>query len=135
MKTHSISARLTAWYALTATATLACLFVAGYFMLEDHLVRQLDQLNHAQFNQLKARLGPSYQALTPQVIDERIRETTESGSALFYIDMHGPMTNRFFRSHNLRGRSIPDIVGQREFTTEVAEIGPLTISPRVATGC
>ena len=128
MKTQSISARLTAWYALTATATLACLFVAGYFMLSDHLVRQLDQLNVTQFNQLKAHLGPSYQSLTPPIIDERIRETTESGSSLFYIDMHGPMTNRFFRSHNLRGRSIPDIVGQREFTTEVAEIGPLRVA-------
>jgi len=53
---------------------LACLFVAGYFMLENHLVNQLDLLTAAQFNQLKARLGPGYRDLTPRVIDERIRE-------------------------------------------------------------
>ena len=128
MKIHSIGVRLTAGYAFTATATLACLFVAGYFMLHGHLVHQLDQLNVAQFNQLKSRLGPSYQALTPPVIDERIRETTESGSALFYIDMHGPMTNRFFRSNNLHGKSIPDIVGERQFSTEVAGIGSLRVA-------
>ena len=122
---RSIGRRLTTWYAFTATATLAVLFLAGYYMLEDHLIGQLDQLNTTQFNQLKARLGPEYRSLTPEVIDERIRDTTESASALFYIDMHGPMTNRFFRSHNLHGHSIPDIPGQRVFTVEVPEIGTL----------
>src|SRR6185369_1000453 len=41
----SIGARITAWYAFTSTATLACLFVVGYFMLEGHLIHQLDLLN------------------------------------------------------------------------------------------
>ena len=122
---RSIGRRLTTWYAVTATATLAVLFFAGYYMLENHLIGQLDQLNTAQFNQLKARLGPAYASLTPDVIDERIRDTTESASALFYIDMHGPMTNRFFRSNNLRGHSVPDIPGQRFFTVDVQDIGTL----------
>jgi len=124
----SISRRLTSWYALTATGTLTVLFFAGYFLLQDHLINQLDQLNTAQFNQLKARLGPDYRSLTPEEIDERIRDTTESASALFYIDMHGPMTNRFFRSRNLHGHSIPDIVGQRAYTVEVTEIGTVRAS-------
>jgi two-component system heavy metal sensor histidine kinase CusS len=121
----SIGRRLTIWYALTATSTLAVLFLAGFYMLENHLISQLDQLNTAQFNQLKARLGPEYRTLTPEVMDERIRDTTESASALFYIDMHGPMTNRFFRSNNLHGHSIPDLPGQRVFTVDVPEIGTL----------
>jgi signal transduction histidine kinase len=121
----SIGIRLTAWYALTATATLAVLFVAGYYMLENHLIQQLDALTAAQFKQLSARLGPNYKSLTPAEIDERIRVTTESGSALFYIDMHASMTNRFFRSNNLRGHSIPDIPGQRAFTVEVPDIGTM----------
>jgi two-component system heavy metal sensor histidine kinase CusS len=124
----SIGARVTAWYALTATATLACLFVAGYFMLENHLVNQLDLLTAAQFNQLKARLGPAYRELTPEVIDERIRDSTESASALFYIDMHHTMANRFFKSNNLRGHAIPDIPGQRAFTVDTPEIGPVRAS-------
>lgn len=125
---RSITRRLTAVYALTATVTLALLFTAGYFMLEKYLIGQLDQLNTAQFNQLKARLGPDYRALGPETIDQRIRDTTESASALFYIDMHGPMTNRFFRSNNLRGHSVPDIPGARVFTVEVPEIGVLRAS-------
>lgn len=124
----SIGTRLTVWYALTATATLAILFVAGYYMLQDHLIRQLDLLNEQQFRQLKSHLGPNYATLTPLMVNERIRDTTESASALFYIDMHGPMTNRFFKSSNLRGQSIPDIPGERAYATELSGIGELRVS-------
>jgi two-component system heavy metal sensor histidine kinase CusS len=48
----SIGSRITVWYAVTATTTLACLFVAGYYLLENQLVHQLDALNEAQFKQL-----------------------------------------------------------------------------------
>jgi two-component system heavy metal sensor histidine kinase CusS len=124
----SIGARLTVWYALTATATLAILFVAGYYMLQDHMIHQLDLLNEQEFKQLRSHLGPNYETLTPAVINERIRDATESGSALFYIDMHGPMTNRFFKSNNLHGQSIPDIPGQRAFRADVPGIGTLRVS-------
>ena len=124
----SISSRLTVWYALTATATLAVLFVVGYFMLEKQLIHQLDLLNEQQFKQLKAHLGPNYASLSPETIDERIRETTESASSLFFIDMHGPMTNVFFKSHNLKGQSIPDIVGEHAFAVEIPDVGVVRAS-------
>jgi signal transduction histidine kinase len=124
----SIGSRITVWYAVTATTTLACLFVAGHYLLENQLVHQLDALNEAQFKQLKYTLGPNYKTLTPSTIDDRIREATESASSLFYIDMHGPMTNRFFRSNNLRGQTIPDIPGERAYTVEVNGIGELRVS-------
>jgi signal transduction histidine kinase len=123
----SISSRITVWYAVTMTATLACLFVVGHYLLENHLIRQLDELNEAQFKHLKSTLGPNYQTLTPPLIDDRIREATESASALFYVDMHGPMTNRFFRSSNLHGLSIPDIPGERVYTVDVDGIGEVRV--------
>ncbi len=123
----SIGARITVWYAVTATATLACLFVAGYYLLENHLIRQLDALNETQFKQLKATLGPSYQSLTPTTIDQKIRDVTESASALFYIDMHGPMSNRFFRSNNLRGQSIPDIPGKHRYSVDMSGLSQLRV--------
>jgi signal transduction histidine kinase len=126
---RSIGARLTVWYAITATATLACLFVAGYYMLQDQMIHQLDQLNETQFKQLRTALGPQHQSLTPEVVNARIRDVTESASTLFYIDMHGPMTNTFFKSNNLHGQSIPDIPGERAYTTEVLGVaGQLRVS-------
>ena len=124
----SIGSRITLFYAVTVVATLACLFVAGHYLLEKQLIYQLDELNEAQFKHLQATLGPNYRTLTPQTIDDRIRDVTESASALFYIDLHGPMTNRFFKSNNLRGRTIPDIPGENVYTVDVNGIGELRVS-------
>ena len=124
----SIGSRITVWYAVTATTTLACLFITGHYLLENQLVHQLDELNEAQFKQLKYSLGPNYKTLTPATIDDRIREATESASSLFYIDMHGTMTDRFFRSNNLHGQTIPDIPGERAYTVDVNGIGELRVS-------
>jgi len=123
----SIGSRITLWYAVTVITTLACLFVAGHYLLENQLIHQLDKLNEAQFRQLKSSLGPNYQTLTASTIDDRIREVTESASSLFYIDCHGPMSNRFFRSSNLRGQTIPDIPGKRVYTVDVNGIGELRV--------
>ncbi len=124
----SIGSRITLGYAITLTATLACLFIAGNYLLERYLVKQLDELNEAQFKHLRAALGKDYASLTPQVIDDRIREATESASAMFYTDMHGPMTNRFFRSSNLRGQSIPDIVGENTYSVSMEGIGEVRVT-------
>jgi signal transduction histidine kinase len=124
----SVGTRITVWYALTLTATLACLFLAGHLLLEHYLVRQLDELNETQFKHLRATLGKDYAKLTPPEINDRIREATESASSLFYVDMHGPMTNRFFKSNNLKGQSIPDIAGEKAYSISVPEIGEVRVS-------
>lgn len=124
----SIGSRITLWYAITVTATLACLFIAGHFLLDRYLVKQLDELNEAQFKHLKATLGRDYAKLTPPEIDDRIRQATESASSLFYIDMHASMANRFFKSSNLHGQSIPDIAGERAYSIGMDTIGEVRVS-------
>jgi signal transduction histidine kinase len=123
----SIGARLAAWYALAATVTFACLTVAGYFMLENYLVHGLDLLDAAEFQQIKAHLVSDDRALSPQVIDERIRETTEYASVLFYIDVHSKDAGPVFRSSNLHGQTIPDVPHQRIFDTSMPGIGALRV--------
>lgn len=124
---RSIGSRITLWYVATLVATLASLFVVGDFLLERYLLRQLDELNEAQFNHLRATLGRDYGSLKPAEIDDRIRQATESASALFYVDMHGPMTNRFFKSRNLQGIAIPDLPGQKNYSIVVAGIGEVRV--------
>jgi len=123
----SIGARITLWYAITLIVTLAVLSIAGHYLLEGYLIRQLDKLTESQFKHLAATLGRDYATVTPQVIDDRIREATESASSMFYVDMHGPMTNRFFKSHNLHGLSIPDIVGQKTYSITVDGLGEVRV--------
>ena len=123
----SLGARLAAWYAFAATATLAGLFVAGYFLLHQHLLRGLDVLNAAEFEQIRARLGPDYRELDPVAIDERIREMTEYASVLFYVDIHGPASGTIFYSRNLQGQAIPDLKRASAFNAAVTGIGPLRV--------
>lgn len=123
----SIGARLAFWYALAATLTFASLSIVGYFMLERYLVHDLDLLNESEFKQIAARLGADHETLSAAIIDERIRETTEYASVLFYIDVHGKDVGTVFRSSNLHGQTIPDIPHQRNFNAELPDTGLMRV--------
>ncbi len=125
---RSISLRLAAWYALAATVTLAGLFVVGYQLLESYLIRGLDQLDAAEYTQIRAHLGPRYQTLTPAQINQRIRATTQYGQVLFYIDVHVPGHGVVFYSGNLGGRPLPDVPHRRRYDGSLPGIGPLRIA-------
>jgi two-component system heavy metal sensor histidine kinase CusS len=118
----SIGARIAVWYACAATATLALLFVAGYLLLERHLLHGLDLLNEAEFQQIEARLGPDYSSLSAPFIEMQIRETTDFASTLFYIDIHRHGAGAIFRSTNLNGVDIPDL-GQRNYSVVIPGVG------------
>jgi heavy metal sensor kinase len=126
---RSIGARLALRYAAAATATLVCLFVAGYYLLKINLVHGLDLMNRAEFAQISAHLGSDYASLNDRVIDARIRETTDYASVLFFItvdDPHGPVRPIFY-STNLRGLPIPDVPGQRTFNAVLPGVGELRV--------
>jgi len=124
----SIGTRITFWYALSATLTLACLFVAGYQLLQNYVIHDLDLLNATEFEQIKARLGSDYASLNPEVINERIRQTTEYASVLFYISIDSHGHGNLFRSKNLAGNPLPDVKGLRVFNGTMAGIGELRIA-------
>jgi len=123
----SIGARLTSWYAVSATTTLALLFIAGFVLLHERLIHGLDLLNDAEFEQIRAHLGPDYRTLTPEVIDKRIRETTDYASVLFYINIDTAEQRNLFNSTNLKGHTIPDVPGRRQYNADVPELGGLRV--------
>ncbi|MEO6798657.1 MAG: ATP-binding protein [Rhodanobacter sp.] len=125
---RSIGARITFWYALSATLTLACLFVAGYQLLQNYVIRDLDLLNATEFSQIKARLGSDYASLSPDVINERIRQTTEYASVLFYISIDSRGRGNLFHSKNLAGYPMPDVKGKRVFNGSLPSVGELRIA-------
>ena len=121
----SIASRSAVWYAISATATLAVLSVAGFYAMQNGLIRGLDLLNSSEFRRIETRLGPEYASLSSEAINERIRDTTDSASVLFYIDIHVQGVGTLFKSSNLHGNTIPDIRGQHEFNSVVPGIGEL----------
>ncbi len=125
---RSISTRLAVWYAAAATLTLACLFVVGYQLLQTYLIDGLDLLNSAEFEQIKAHLGNDYMTQSTRIIDERVRETTEFSSVLFYIELDSPQRGTVFSSRNLQALAIPDIPGQHRYNAELPRIGELRVA-------
>ncbi len=125
---QSISTRLAAWYAIAATVTLACLFVVGYQLLENYLIHGLDLLNTAEFEQIRARLGPDYRTLDSEAVKQRIRKTTQYASVLFYFEVNIPRRGTVFYSNNLHDRPIPDVPKKHRYDASIPGIGPLRVA-------
>jgi len=123
----SIGTRLALWYAGVSTATMVCLFVAGYYLLNEHLVHGLDLLNAAEFAQIKSSLGPDAAALAPAEIEQRMRSTTEVASVFFYVEIHEKKRGVLFASRNLAGHRLPDVPGKRVFNAAGDGIGELRV--------
>lgn len=116
------------WYAVSATITLSVLFILGYQLQSDQLIRGLDSLSLATFEQLKARLGSDYASLDNATLRRRLEETTEYSSALFYIAVENPKTGVRFASENLKGREIPDVRGKRSYVAVISGVGPAQVN-------
>lgn len=123
----SIGTRLALLYAGVSTATMVGLFVAGYYLLNEHLIHGLDLLNAAEFAQIKSELGPDYGALTPGWIEQRMRSTAEVASVFFYVEIHDRKSGVLFSSTNLAGHQLPDVPGKRVFDVVVEGIGKLRV--------
>lgn len=104
---RSVGARLALWYALASVLTLALLFRAGRYLLEQHVIHNLDLLNVAQFEELRARFGPDSAELSPVEMRERMRQINELNSARFYIMIHRPGDPAAYSSRNLGRHTIP----------------------------
>ena len=111
----SIGARLAFWYALASTATLACLFLAGRYFLEQHAIHALDLINAAEFDQVKGRLGSDFGTATAETVRGRMRETGAHASVLFYIEIHAVRGGLLYRSNNLQGQAIPRLAGRTAY--------------------
>ena len=127
---NSIGTRLALWYAGVSTATMVCLFVAGYYLLNEHLVHGLDLLNAAEFEQIKSSLGPPDPPLTRAEIEERMRRTTDVAAVLFHVEIHSRDGTVLFSSSNLAGHRLPDmdIPGHRTASANVDGVGEVRLA-------
>ena len=126
---RSIGARLTFGYALSATISFAILSIIGGSVLEARLTEGLDELNAAEFRQLKAHIGSDYATVSPALLEQRLANVNSYESILFYISIENPRRReKLFNSSNLRGQPIPDVKGKHKFDASAPGLGPLRIN-------
>lgn len=126
---RSLGARLTLWYAVAATLSFAGLSGIGEVLLHTQLIHGLDQLNAAEFRQLKAHIGDDYATADPEVLETRLAGINPYESVLFFISIQNPRKNDFlFNSSNLHGQQIPDVKGERQYDVSTPALGSLRVS-------
>ena len=124
----SIGTRLTLWYTLAVTVTLACVFVTGYVLLQNHLIQGLDVQNSSQLKVIKIHVFREFDPNDLQLLEKRLRVSSDRTAALFYIDIRDTETGTVFQSRNLDGRNIPGANGERPFNLTMDGIGELRVA-------
>lgn len=124
---RTIRARLTLIYALTATITVAALFLAGYKLLEKRLIHGVDVLNRAEFEHIRAGLGSLSHTVAPQIIGEYMRELGGLAPVPFYVEIRDAAGEALFASANLNGNEIPRGPGGGRYTALLNEVGDVRV--------
>ena len=123
---RSLGARLMLWYSVISTVTLAALVAVGFYLLNRHMVHSLDLLNLAEFENVKARLGPDHAGLEPDEIDKRMQLGGEDRALAFYIEIREADGRVVFSSRNLSGQQLSTSGTRSEgFDVELPGIGEL----------
>jgi two-component system heavy metal sensor histidine kinase CusS len=124
----SIGIRLTLWYTIAVTVTLACVFATGYVLLQKHLVHGLDLQNQSQLKVVQIHVFREFDASDPNFVEKRMRVASDRTSALFYFDIRNTKTGSVFRSRNLEGKDIPSPSPEAAFNVNLDAIGELRVA-------
>ena len=126
MKTLSV--RLTLWYALVVTMTVAGILIAGRFYLLSSLISGIDFLNDAEFEEISHRLPGDSPIMTPEEVARAIRLHSEYDASFFFFQVGAKNGEVLFKSDNLAGQTLPQSVhGNRRFSIRDDELGHLRV--------
>jgi signal transduction histidine kinase len=116
-------------FAVLVTATTAVVLAAGGWLLSRETLTGMDLLNQAEFVEIRDRLGPHPESLTPQEVDRRVRSHTELDAALYFFQIHSDTSALLFRSVNLGPAVLPDLTGgPLQRTEELAGLGQIRLA-------
>ncbi|MDB6165303.1 MAG: cusS [Lacunisphaera sp.] len=124
---RSIGTRLAIWYAVASAVSLAGAAMTGFYLLERHLVRNIDEQNRAEFQQLRAVLRPDFTILDPEPMAERLRNATDSTQTIFFIEAWQRTMGTVFATDNLQNRSMASSRNELVFNATLDGVGDLRV--------
>ncbi len=120
----SLTSRLTLWYALVVTLTVAVLLVAGRFYLEHNLMQGIDLLNQVEFEEILSRIGDADSPESEEQLIEAIRKHAELDAALYFFQVGRGHRDVLYKSSNLGPYALPAAVhGHERITVKDDELG------------
>lgn len=125
----SITHRLTLWYALIVTFSIAAVLVFGRYYLESSLVKGVDLLNEVEFQEIKSRMDAANAGGNREALLQAIRAHAELDAALYVFQVGTSHENVIYRSANLGPHQLPkEVHGQARVTVTDEDLGPLRSS-------
>src|SRR5277367_4284993 len=124
----SIGARLTIWYVLMITATVAIVLTGGGILLHFELIRSIDLLNAAQFQEIENRVEQDQLKSPEDDFLQQISEHSKIDAPLYYFQVRDKHGTILFRSSNL-GRNVFPITpaGKIRWTHIFNDLGQMRI--------
>lgn len=120
----SLSARLTLWYALVVTLTVAALLLLGRFYLEHNMISAIDLLNEVEFEEIRSRIDSEAIGGTQEALIEAVKEHAELDAALYFFQVGGGHQEILYKSSNLGPYELPKAVhGHPQVTVYDDELG------------
>jgi signal transduction histidine kinase len=125
---RTLTFRLTIWYACVVTLTVTAILLAGRFYLEAHLMKGVDFLNDAEFEEIHHRLKSEAVSDDPEAVAEAIRLHTEIDASLFFFQVYDRDGQVVFLSSNMAGHSLPEeALGHDGISIRDDELGHLRV--------
>jgi signal transduction histidine kinase len=124
--------RLTVWYAVAVTATVAIALFAGRWLIAQQVLGNLNLLQDAEDVEVIQDLGGSMEKLTDGELVTRMRAHAEADEDLFFFQIHNRDGRVLFRSPSLGDSVLPDLstLGKR-WTTNLPPHGRIYTSEYV----
>lgn len=120
----SLTARLTFWYALIVTLTVAVLLIVGRFYLERNLIKGVDLLNQVEFEEIQSRIKSPAGMDSQQELIASIREHAELDAALYFFQVANADQEILYKSSNLGAHLLPpEVHGKTQVTVKDDELG------------
>jgi len=120
----SLGSRLTIWYVLVVTATVIIALVVGRVLLERQLIRGIDLLNAAEFQEIVDRVEKNHQIMPDKEVLERITAHSKIDAPLYFFQLRDRSGDVVFRSANMWEAVLPENPkDNRNWTSNVVSLG------------
>jgi len=122
---RSLRSRLTFWYTLVISGTLALVLMADYALLKRELVHGIDLLNAAEWSEIQEKL--EHHPVSADALQEVILHS-QIDARIYYFQIHDDTGQLLFRSQNLRHETLPfDAASPPNRTARLPQLGTLRI--------
>lgn len=125
---RSLGSRLTYWYVLVVSATVILSLAVGRWLLGEQLIRGMDLLNAAEFQEIVDRVETKHQMAPKNEVLQRIAAHSKIDAPLYFFQVRDVNGEVIFRSANMGETVLPENpAGKTKWTTSLPTIEDVRI--------